>query len=137
MQASLPRYRAQGSDPGPSDLNLECRVESGVTVIGPPDDIVIGADNVNALVRIVLDRLSQGTPVVLDASRIEFFESEGIDGLLLFDRCATDSHVPFVLCGLNAGLGQVFRIYGLDCLFKVFPTADAAIHFLTRSSAWH
>lgn len=137
MQTLVPRYRSNRPGSPPSALSLECRVQSGVTIVAPIDSVVIGADNVGDLAQIVVDCLRQGAPVLLDASRIEFFDSEGIDGLLYFERRATETNVPFVLCGLNTALEQVFRIYGLDCLFKVFPNADAAVRFLTRTTVWH
>jgi len=137
IQEPLGRYEPRGPGHRPSSLSLECRVQSGVAVVVPLEPVVIGADNVSDLESIIVECMSQGAPVVLDASKIEFFESEGIDGLMYFDRCAADTRVPFVLCGLNTALEQVFRIYGLDCLFKVFPNADAAVRFLTRTTVWH
>jgi len=137
MQTSLPRYGPGRPESRPSSLSLECRVQSGVAVVVPLEPVVIGADNVSDLESIIVECMSQGAPVLLDASRIEFFESEGIDGLMNLDRCAAEMRVPFVLCGLNTALEQVFRIYGLDCLFKVFPNADAAVRFLTRATVWH
>ena len=122
-------------------LTVHYRVRDGVTVVTLLDPTVVGPQNRKRLEAAISNRLAQGSPVVLDASRIDFFEPEGIDMLLSLDRLATQRRASFSMCGLNGTIVQVFRISGLDCLFRIFPDTDAAVEALAGRDAgpwyWH
>jgi anti-anti-sigma factor len=122
-------------------LAIQYRVRRGVTVVALINPTIVDSRNHRRLAAAVSNRLAPGVPVVLDATRIEFFESEGIDMLLSLDRCAAQRRASFSLCGLNGSVAQVFRISGLDCLFRIFPDTDAALEALAgqgaEPGAWH
>ena len=136
MQLSQNKYQHDSSR-----LAVRYRVRRGVTVVALLDPTIVGRRNRKGLATAISNRLAQGSPVVLDGSQIDFFESEGIDMLLSLDRCATQRRASFSLCGLNGSVAQVFRISGLDCLFRIFPDTDAAVEALAGRDAepgcWH
>ena len=121
--------------------NVSCHDRHGVTVIAPLESIVLGEDNGAALEAAVRASLRQGQPVVLDASRVEFFENAAIETLLEFESCAAESRTYFVLCGLNEAITEVFRIAGLDCLFQIFKDVERAVRCINggreRPRTWH
>jgi anti-anti-sigma factor len=103
-------------------------------VIQPLDPVVVGRDNAGRFESEVLDQMGDEPLVVLDASRIDFFESDGVDSLLEFERRVAERHGRFVLSGLNEAVTEVFRISGLDCLFHIFPDVDLAVREVLRGS---
>ncbi len=122
-------------------LTVQYAFRQGVTVVTLLDATIVGRDNGGELASAVCNRLAHDSPVVLDASRIEFFDPEGVDVLLSIDGCATQRKASFSLCGLNGSVAQVFRISGLDCLFRIFPDVDAAVDAAAAQDAtperWH
>jgi anti-sigma B factor antagonist len=110
-------------------------------VIEPLDRVTVGHDNAPRFESEVLDQIDDGTLVVLDASRIEFFESAGVDSLLEFHRQTTARNGRFVLSGLNEAVREVFRISGLDCLFRIYPDVEQATRGVSTDSdvpqRWH
>jgi anti-sigma B factor antagonist len=110
-------------------------------VVEPLDPVVVGHDNARRFESEVFDEIGDESLVVLDASRIEFFESDGVDSLLEFDRRVAKRKGRFVLSGLNEAVREVFRISGLDCVFHIYPDVDQAVREVSRRSddpeRWH
>ena len=64
--------------------------------------------------------------VVLDASRIGFFDSAGMSALLFLQKSIEQSEGQLVLVGLNRSVSEVFRMVGFDAVFKTFPDVSTA-----------
>jgi anti-sigma B factor antagonist len=101
-------------------------------VVTPLDRLVIGRANAKRFESEVLRGMEENPLVVLDASRIDFFESDGVESLLEFDRRVAENHGRFVLSGLNDAVREVFRLTGLDCIFHIYPDVDLAIRGVLR-----
>jgi anti-anti-sigma factor len=65
--------------------------------------------------------------VVLDFSKLVYISSLGISSVLIIAKTINQRGGELVLCGLTGIVREVFQITGLTSVFKVFPTADAAL----------
>jgi len=115
--------------------------QKGVRVIKPLDPVVVGHDNAKRFESEVLAEIGNEPLVVFDASRIDFFESDGVESLLEFERLLAEKNGRFVLSGLNEAVREIFRISGLDCVFHIYPDVDFAVREVSRrrdeSERWH
>jgi len=122
-------------------MRLSRTTRNGVRVIKALDAVVVGHDNARRFESEVLAEIGNEPLVVLDASRIDFFESDGIESLLEFERCVAERKGRFVLSGLNEAVREIFRMSGLDCLFHIYPDVDLAVRAVSRrrdeTECWH
>ena len=108
-------------------MRLRHSTQKGVRVIKALDSVVVGHDNAKRFESEVLSEIGNEPLVVLDASRIDFFESDGVESLLEFERLVAERNGRFVLSGRNEAVRENFRISGLDCLFHIYPNVDRAV----------
>jgi anti-anti-sigma factor len=122
-------------------MRLRHTTRKGVRVIKALDSVVVGHDNAKRFESEVISEIGNEPLVVLDASRIDFFESDGVESLLEFERLVAERNGRFVLSGLNEAVREIFRISGLDCLFHIYPNVDRAVHEVSRrrdeTECWH
>jgi len=122
-------------------MRLRHTTRKGVRVIKALDSVVVGHDNAKRFESEILAEIGDESLVVLDVSRIDFFESDGIESLLEFERRMADKNGRFVLSGLNEAVRDIFRISGLDCVFHIYPDVDLAVREASRRSdeteRWH
>ena len=122
-------------------MRLRHTTQKGVRVIKALDPVVVGHDNAKRFESEVLEEIGNESLVVLDASRIDFFESDGVESLLEFERSVAEKNGRFVLSGLNEAVREIFRISGLDCLFHIYPDVDRAVREVSGRSdeteRWH
>jgi anti-sigma B factor antagonist len=68
-----------------------------------------------------------GSPsLVLDLSALDFIDSTGLGVLVGALRRARSDGGDIRLAALPASIGRVFSVTGLDQVFRVFPTVEAA-----------
>ncbi|MGV9253858.1 STAS domain-containing protein [Streptomyces sp. NPDC003697] len=78
-----------------------------------------------------LEETTFGTEgVVMDLSDLTYCDSTGITVLITGYHRAQAADVPLLLAGLNADLMRVFRIVGLDQVFRFEPTVEGAVESL-------
>ena len=122
-------------------MRLRHSTQKGVRVIKALDSVVVGHDNAKRFESDVLEKIGNESLVVLDASRIDFFESDGVESLLEFERSVAEKNGRFVLSGLNEAVREIFRISGLDCVFHIYPDVDFAVREVSRrrdeTERWH
>jgi anti-anti-sigma factor len=122
-------------------MRLRHTTRKGVRVIKALDSVVVGHDNAKRFESEVLAEMGNESLVVLDVSTIDFFESDGVDSLLEFERCVAEKNGRFVLSGLNEAVREIFRISGLDCIFHIYPNVDLAVREVSRrpdeTERWH
>lgn len=68
--------------------------------------------------------------VVLDASKIEFFDSAGMGSLLSLQKRLKKRDGNLVLAGLNRPVTEVFQMVGFDVVFLTFPDVQSAVDSL-------
>ncbi|OKK21925.1 anti-anti-sigma factor [Streptomyces sp. CB00455] len=73
---------------------------------------------------------SPDVPVLIDLSELTYCDSTGITVLVSAYNRAHGADAPLFLVGLNADLMHVFRIVGLDQLFRFELTVEDAIDAL-------
>jgi anti-anti-sigma factor len=122
-------------------MRVQRESRDGVTVLTPVDPLVVGKANAREFESAILEWTNGEPLVVLDASNVDFFESEGVDSLLSVEQRLTERKSKLVLSGLNSAIIQVFRLTGLDCLFQIYADVPDAVRGLLRrpsgSEIWH
>ena len=108
-------------------MKMQRDVIDGIAVIGPAEPVQVEVNNVERF-RAEFERsLEEGDrDVVLDASRVEFFDSAGMGSLLTLQKRIAERKGKLVICGLNRSVAEVFQMVGFDMIFATFPDAEQA-----------
>jgi anti-sigma B factor antagonist len=122
-------------------MTIESKQLRDVTVLSVTGLSTLSRSNVRQFESQILDGARGATRVVLDASSVEFFDSDGMDALLaLRDRLERRAGV-FALSGLNSGILEVFKLTGLDCALKIYPDVEKALLEIAgppnENETWH
>ncbi|MFF0743793.1 STAS domain-containing protein [Streptomyces sp. NPDC004111] len=70
--------------------------------------------------------LAPGALLVLDLAELTFFDSTGITMLIIARKVAMAAGADIVVSGIGPMVGKIFRITGLDGVFRAYPDPDAA-----------
>jgi anti-anti-sigma factor len=83
-------------------------------------------------VEVELTRLiTEGTrKVVCDFGQTEYLASAGLRVLITASKSLQRNGGKMVLCSIKPYVLEVFEISGLNRIFKMYPTADAAVEAL-------
>ncbi|MGW1810707.1 STAS domain-containing protein [Streptomyces fodineus] len=74
------------------------------------------------------DLVNRGcTTLVLDASQVQYMDSSGISMLITLSRTLNRRAGNLRVAALSAHYEQVWRMLGLEEVFPVFPTVNAAL----------
>jgi hypothetical protein len=76
--------------------------------------------------------LAGNSRVVVDLSPVAFFDSTALGVLIGFHRNLITSGILAITCTSRPVL-KVFEVTGLDRTFRLFPTVDAALGYVTRA----
>ncbi|MFD3517561.1 STAS domain-containing protein [Streptomyces sp. NPDC058657] len=110
---------------GDHELTVTVRERPGGTVLAVAGDLDF--DNSprlrSALVRLPL---SPGQLLVLDLSELTFFDSTGITMLIVARKLALAAGADIVVSGVGPMVAKIFRITGLDEVFRAFPDPETA-----------
>lgn len=75
--------------------------------------------------------IAEGTlKIVCDFSQTEYLASAGLRVLITASRSLQKVGGKMVLCSLKPYVLEVFEISGLNRIFKMYPSADAAVQEL-------
>ncbi len=67
------------------------------------------------------------THVVIDAGALEYISSAGLRSLLLIARQQNAHGGKVIICSLNPGIKEVFRISGFDTIITPYPSVEAGM----------
>ena len=122
-------------------VKIRRTVRNGVTVLALSELVTLGGHNAEWFESAVLDQSTDDNFVVLDVSRVEFFDSDGMDRLLSLRHRLAERNGALVLAGVSRSVREVFQLAGLDNAFHIFPDVDRAVLGLLRitsgSEVWH
>jgi len=108
-------------------MKMKRDVIEGIAVIGPAEPVQIEVNNAERFQAAFERLLEEGDRgVVLDASRIEFFDSAGMGSLLSLQKRVGARNGKLVISGLNRSVAEVFQMVGFDMVFATFPDAERA-----------
>lgn len=65
--------------------------------------------------------------LVLDFSSLDYISSAGLSSILSAGKVMDARSGRLVLCGLTKRMRQLFRFSGLDALFPIFESCEAAL----------
>ncbi|MEU7426361.1 STAS domain-containing protein [Streptomyces sp. NPDC040750] len=75
------------------------------------------------------DLINQGySTLVLDASEVQYLDSSGVSMIIMLSRLLDKHAGTLRLAGLSDDYQHVWRLLGLDTVFPVFPTVNAALN---------
>jgi len=112
-------------------MNMKRDVIEGIAVIGPAEPVQIDINNADEFERSFAAQLTEGDrDVVLDASRVEFFDSAGMGTLLSLQKRVQQRDGRLVIAGLHRSVAEVFRMIGFDMVFAIHPDARRAAESL-------
>jgi anti-anti-sigma factor len=114
-------------------MKVERQLHEGVTVVAVSESLEVDAGNAEAFRDVVLEAISDDRCVVLDASRVEFFDSAGMGVLLGIQKRLAAKNGTLVLAGLNRAILEIFQMVGFDVIFKICPDVSEAVATLQGS----
>ena len=80
-----------------------------------------------AFEQVVLQVLDSHERLLIDFSRVPYISSAGLRVVLIAAKKLSGAEGRFALCGLNAGIQEVFRIAGFVKILKIFDTRAQAL----------
>jgi anti-sigma B factor antagonist len=107
-------------------LQIDTDHRDGFTVLRPQGDIDV-ATGPALKDRITETLVAGGVHLVVDLQDVEFIESTGLGALVGGRRRAEAVKGSLSLVCVEDRLLQVFRLTGLDTVFTIFDTVDAAV----------
>src|ERR1700730_18692508 len=108
-KAACPMPNKDRSDVLPLDGEIDLHVSPNV------------AESLHAIIRKKPRRL------VVDLARVSYIDSSGLAVLIEGMQNVEAYGGKFALAGLHAKVRPIFEIASLDQVFRIFPTADAAL----------
>jgi anti-sigma B factor antagonist len=120
-------------DAGRIPLRIERHVSDGVTVVSIAEPTEIDAATADSFKEAVAAAIDDSPKVVLDISRIEFFDSAGMGALLGIQKRVAQAEGRLVLTGQSRAVREVFQMVGFDLVFDVQPDVPLAVAALNES----
>ena len=108
-------------------MRLDRQETEGVTVISVAEPIEVDIGNAEEFKAKAIEAIGAARRVVLDASRVEFFDSAGMAALLSLQKRASQQQGKIVIAGLRRPVQEVFRMVGFDVVFETFREVQEAI----------
>jgi anti-sigma B factor antagonist len=112
-------------------MELKRDIVDGIPVIGLAEPAEIDISNAEAFKQAFEELLQEDDrQVVLDASRVEFFDSAGMGSLLTIQKRLKVQDGQIAISGLNRSVAEVFHMVGFDVVFVTLPDVGQAVrHF--------
>lgn len=101
-----------------------------VAVIRVDESVEIDVGNADVFKNGVIAAIGDALRVVLDLSRVGFFDSAGMGALLSIQKRVAESGGSVVLAGLSRSVSDIFRMVGFDVVFVCVPDVQRAIRRL-------
>ena len=109
-----------------SGLNLAASSESGVLILEAEGRL--DAQSAPGLQASVLERIEGGdTRVVLDLERLSYISSAGLRVILVTAKKLKEADGRLIVCTLQEGVAEVFRISGFDSIVDTAENRAAAL----------
>jgi anti-anti-sigma factor len=68
--------------------------------------------------------------IILDLSDVAFVDSSGLSAILIGGRLCKNVNGTFAVCRLNEYVLKLIKIYQLDSILNILPTAEEASDFV-------
>lgn len=89
-----------------------------------------------ALKDVLTDLLgAERSAIVVDLGEVGFLDSTGLGALVAARTSATDADIRLPIVSDRDRILKLFRITGLDGVFEIYPTVDAAVAALDVAEA--
>jgi anti-sigma B factor antagonist len=116
-----------------AELTVTVRTSAGGHVLALAGDLDFRH---TAYLREVLEELElgPGQQLVFEMSELAFCDSSGITVLVVARNRALAAHAGVALAALPGRVARIFEVAGLDQVFSLYPSAEAAAEAWTRSA---
>jgi len=108
-------------------MRVEREDVEGVAVVSIAEPLEVDLGNADEFKTSILSALEGARNAVLDATRVEFFDSVGMGALLAIQKRLASSGGRLALAGLNPTIASTFQILRLDVVFPIRPDVPQAI----------
>lgn len=117
------------------DLSVRTSIVEGVTVVAVAGEVDVSSA---PTVQEQLDPLLGRAPytVVVDMSEVSFLDSTGLGALVAALKHAEENGGGLPLAGVQDRVLKLFRITGLDSVFVMEDSVEAAVSRVQASPAW-
>ena len=139
QERNLLVLRKKISEPGAAPTRTEHAMDisateaSGVVVLAVAGRVDAG--NAPALGEKLHGSIDAGrVKLVVDARRIDFIGSAGLQALLLAAKRLTSANGKLVLAAPTDAIREVLEIAGLSSVFELYPTVSEAVSALAKKS---
>jgi anti-anti-sigma factor len=97
---------------------------SALRLVGRMD--LEGTEAASAAFEQVVGSVKAGDRLVIDFAGVDYISSAGIRVFVSAMKKMTAAGARSALCGLNAGVEEIFRFSGLDAVFDIHDSESAA-----------
>lgn len=113
---------------------MEFRIQDDVMVVEFEAAMIGQTEGFEQIAHDLRQLVIQHQPVkmIADFTRVAFFSSHMLGLLVDVWRRLKDCGGILVISGINPNLNRVFRITGLDKVFKFYPDVESALKALAR-----
>ncbi len=108
-------------------MNVTVLKSEGYTLVSVEGRV--DSTNAGEFEKSMLEVVADGaTKIVLDCSELNYISSTGLRIFLIVQKKMMANKGQFCLCGLQAGIKEIFDISGFSSIFKMFPDKESAIN---------
>lgn len=125
-------HGADGDARSGPDALLQCRYarRNGAGIVRASGEIDLR--NVHRLAEILDQALSDSRTVIVDFGGVSYIDSTGLNTLVrLHEQCA-QRKTGMAVVVTSRTLRRIFSVLGLQDVFRIFPTVDAALQALSH-----
>lgn len=123
----MSRYSKPNPEPSTENMEIETKKIGGLTVLSPRGRMVIG-DPVETFEEAVVDLVDRGERfMVIDLAKVTRIDSSGVGSLVSALRNCRDEGGELKLAEPSDHLRKVIEMMGLEQVFQIHPTVEAAI----------
>lgn len=108
-------------------MRVDRQLIDGVTVVTVAEPLEVAFGNADDFREAALQAIGDATDVVLDASLVGFFDSDGMSALLTLQKRVGERRGRMVLAGLNRSIQEIFTMVGFDVVFLTYPDVPQAV----------
>lgn len=108
------------------ELSLSTKPNGGITVIEARGEIdVYTAPRLN---QVLQDAIGKGARfLALDLTNVTFLDSTGLSILIKWQKQLAEGDGRLVIAGASSPLAKIFKVTGLEELFRLYSSQDQAV----------
>ena len=106
-------------------MEITCEKQDSIIILGATGRL--DTTNYMEFEKKLLDTIAENDKTVIDCTALDYVSSSGLRALLMGMKKAESEGKKLVLCTLQPGIKEIFRISAFINLFKIYNTKEEAI----------